>query len=90
MILHLHGWMESTTTVGVRRLAKMCRSRSILFIAYEMHGHGLSLEKNGVRRADNSRGKVEGMRGLVDDHNVEMAKIMLYRHQLPLVLTAHR
>ena len=32
MILHLHGWNESTLTVACRRLALKCKSRNILFV----------------------------------------------------------
>lgn len=88
MILHLHGWMENTQTLAVRRLAKMCKSRNILLVCYEMHGHGDSLEKNGVRRAVKTRGELEGV-PVATNHHVEMAKIMLAKYKLPLIITGH-
>lgn len=55
---------------------------------YEMHGHGLSIEKNGQRRADKTRGQIESST-VCGDHNVEMAKIMVAKHKLPLIITGH-
>lgn len=45
VIFHVHGLAESTHTLGVRRLAKMCLERNIALEAYELHAHGLSLQK---------------------------------------------
>ena len=90
MIVHTPGWMESTVTVGVRRLAKQCRERSIMLITYDMHGHGLSLEKNGAAwTSEPNRGKIEGVQGVIDTHLVEIVRIFLERHKLPLMLLGH-
>eukprot|EP01051_Picozoa_sp_SAG22_P019578 SAG22_NODE_3661_length_1587_cov_1.270833_2_plen_313_part_00 len=131
MIVHSHGWMESTVTIGVRRLAKQCASRGIVLVTYDMHGHGLSLEKNGVKlcvraaselhhwpaaasacssssiraqiravnlfipmrvvcvRPESKRGKIEGCQEPIAVHVVEMAKLMLAKHKLPLIITGH-
>jgi hypothetical protein len=90
MIVHTPGWMESTVTVGVRRLAKQCSERGIVLVTYDMHGHGLSLEKNGVAwTTEAKRGKIEGVQGVIDTHLVEIVKIFLERHKLPLMLLGH-
>ena len=47
-LLFTHGWNESTLSLGVRRLAHACTSRGIVLVAYDVHAHGLSLEKNGA------------------------------------------
>ena len=56
----------------MRRLAKMCKTRGVVFVALEPHGHGLSLEKGGVARPAASRDQIDGAEGIADVHIVEV------------------
>eukprot|EP00929_Paragymnodinium_shiwhaense_P120699 TRINITY_DN92721_c0_g1_i1.p1 TRINITY_DN92721_c0_g1~~TRINITY_DN92721_c0_g1_i1.p1 ORF type:complete len:337 (+),score=50.11 TRINITY_DN92721_c0_g1_i1:97-1107(+) len=88
VVLHAHGWMESTQTLGMRRIAKACLARSIVLLGYDQHGHGLSLEKNGKAMSDRKRGVLESV-AVLGDHMVEMAKYALNKYKLPLIIMGH-
>lgn len=88
VILFNHGWFESTLTLGVRRLAQACKTRGIIFVAYDVHGHGLSLEKNGQRRPESSRGVIDSL-NVNSAHIIEMAKTLLTQYSLPLIVVGH-
>merc|ERR1711998_488525 len=72
VLLYVHGYAESTQTLSVRRLAHVCIARGIALVTYDMHGHGLSLEKNGLKMPEVHRGCVESFAATVP-HAVEMA-----------------
>lgn len=92
VLFHVHGLLESTFTLAVRRMAKKCLEHGIILEAMELHAHGLSLEKNGVKMPAPAMDKLESLSGTVGDHAAEMAKIVIKKHKdqrLPLIITGH-
>jgi len=90
VVLFAHGTGESTRTIGMRRLAHACVERGFILEAYDVHGHGESLEKNGkpFYPAGFRGAMVESTKTLVD-HYVELASLVIAQHKLPLVIMGH-
>ena len=88
VLLFSHGWLESTRSLGVRRLAHACLSRGFVLVAFDTHGHGLSLEKAGVKMPEKRRGCIENLE-VCGMHLAEMASVIVKEHRLPLVVMAH-
>jgi len=90
VLLHGHGWMESTVTIGMRRIAKQCLARNIILVAYDQHGHGESLEKNGIKMPEKRRGVLDSSGfAVLGDHMVAMSKFVLDKYKLPLMIMGH-
>ena len=88
VLLFSHGWLESTRSLGVRRLAHACQSRGFVLVAFDTHGHGLSLEKAGVKMPEEKRGCIENI-DVCGMHLAEMTSVVVKEHRLPLVVMAH-
>ena len=90
VVLFAHGTGESTRTIGMRRLAHACIERGFILEAYDVHGHGESLEKNGkpYYPAGFRGAMLESTMTLVD-HYVELAELVITEHRLPLVVMGH-
>lgn len=88
VLLFNHGWQESTRSLGVRRLAQACQSRGFVLVAFDTHGHGLSLEKAGVKMSEEKRGCIENL-DVCGMHLAEMTSVVVNEHRLPLVVMAH-
>lgn len=89
VLLFSHGWMESTRSLSVRRLADACKRRGYVLVAFDTHGHGLSLEKSGMKMLEEKRGCIESL-DVCGAHLVEMTSSIVKIHDpLPLVVMAH-
>ena len=88
VLLFSHGWMESTRSLGVRRLAHACKRRNIILVTFDTHGHGLSLEKSGIKMPEKKRGCIESL-DVCGTHLAEMTSIAVKEYRLPLVVMAH-
>ena len=86
--LHGHGWNESTMTIGTRRLVHACKSRGIVFVAHDLHMHGLSLKQNGVEYPEVMRGNHQGA-NVIARHYVELSKALVAQYSLPLIVSSH-
>ena len=86
--LHGHGWNESTMTLGTRRLVHACKSRGIVFVAHDLHMHGLSLKQNGVEYPEVMRSSHQGA-NVIARHYVELSKALVAQYSLPLIVSSH-
>ena len=90
VFLFLHGNGESTLTIGVRRLAAALTKRGIILETYDAAGHGQSLEKNGKLAMPAAfRGQTVEPASQKGDHLVEIAELVIKKHQLPLFFSGH-
>merc|ERR1719198_644380 len=94
VLLHCHGAGESVMTLGTRRLANALTEKKIVLEAFEQHGHGRSINKDGMRAVAPRKVGLYFEKGCGTqnwvDHWVEMAQIIIEKHKpLPLILMGH-
>ena len=75
-------------TIGTRRLVHACKSRGIVFVAHDLHMHGLSLKQNGVEYPEVMRGNHQGA-NVIARHYVELSKALVAQYSLPLIVSSH-